>query len=97
MDRVVLTYRGNAKIGSIIRDAVERERRIKQIALSRTMEKLRRLEERYSLSSEEFYRRMEAGEMDDRDDFVDWAGEYEIFSRLKEEIEAIEGASFEDR
>ncbi len=49
---------------------------------------LKQFEDTYQLSSEDFYRKFEEGKCDDREDFIVWAGLYEMFSenelRLKE-------------
>ena len=44
-------------------------------------------EQRYQLSSAEFYARYQTGNMGDTADFVEWAGDYQHYSQLKEEVE----------
>ena len=39
---------------------------------------LKAFEEQYELSSEEFYQRFQAGETDDRMDFIEWASFYQM-------------------
>jgi hypothetical protein len=44
------------------------------------------LEQRYGLSSSEFYRRYQAGEMGDDVEIVGWAGRYRAFVELRSSI-----------
>ena len=44
-------------------------------------------EQRYKMSSHEFYSRYQGGEMADTADFVEWAGDYQQYLQLKEELE----------
>jgi len=44
-------------------------------------------EQRYQLSSAEFYARYQTGNMGDTADFVEWAGNYQHYLQLKEEVE----------
>jgi hypothetical protein len=44
-------------------------------------------EQRYDMTSAEFYSRYKRGELGDDMDFVRWAGRYRLYCELKEEIE----------
>jgi hypothetical protein len=44
-------------------------------------------EQRYQMSSADFYGRYQKGEMGDSADFVEWAGDYQHYLQLKEEVE----------
>lgn len=44
-------------------------------------------EQRYDMTSAEFYDRYKRGELGDDMDFVRWAGRYRLYLELKEEIE----------
>lgn len=47
-------------------------------------------EQTYNMSSQEFYEKFSTGELgDDNDDFLQWAGEYEIWQDQKQELEAL--------
>ena len=43
---------------------------------------LRKFEDKYGMSTIEFYARFVAGKMGDSADFVDWAGDFMIYQRL---------------
>ena len=44
-------------------------------------------ETRYQMPSADFYTRYQGGELGDALDFVEWAGDYEHYLQLKEELE----------
>ena len=44
-------------------------------------------EQQYQISSTDFYARYQRGEMEDTTDFVEWAGDYQHYLQLKEELE----------
>lgn len=44
-------------------------------------------EERYQLSSEEFYDKFSKGMLEDDVDFIEWSNDYQNFLQLKLEIE----------
>lgn len=44
-------------------------------------------EQRYQMSSADFYARYRKGEMGDETEFVEWAGDYQHYLELKEEME----------
>ncbi|NIR50547.1 hypothetical protein GWO43_13860 [candidate division KSB1 bacterium] len=41
------------------------------------------------MPSKKFYELYEKGELDDRNDFIDWAGEFQIYQSLREQIEVL--------
>jgi hypothetical protein len=44
-------------------------------------------EQRYQMSSADFYTRYQRGEMGDSADIVEWAGDYQHYLQLKAELE----------
>ena len=44
-------------------------------------------EQRYQMSSSDFYTRYQRGEMGDTADMIEWAGDYQHYLQLKEELE----------
>lgn len=86
---------GKKQISNLIETALNREKKILQTALRRTLAKLQDFEKRYNLTSAEFFERYQSGKTDDRNDFVDWAGEYHIFQSIDEKIQALEELTIE--
>ena len=52
---------------------------------------LAELEERYGLSSDEFYRRYQAGQTDDQMDYVEWASLVQMRDSLQERLRVLTG------
>ena len=48
---------------------------------------LREYERKYKMSSSEFFEQFRRGELGDDMDWIDWAGTYQIFQRLKRRVE----------
>ena len=51
---------------------------------------LRGFEERYQFSTEDFYRQFNLGTTDDREDYVVWAGLYEMLHKNEEWLQGLE-------
>ena len=48
-------------------------------------------ENKYSISTAEFYKNFQKGKYDDsNDDFIQWSGEYEIWLGHKEELDKLQ-------
>ena len=72
---------------SIMRQALNRERKLLQAALQRTQENLQQFEKRYNMDSANFFGLFQTGKTDDRNDYIDWAGEYQIFQSIRNKLE----------
>jgi 2-polyprenyl-6-methoxyphenol hydroxylase-like FAD-dependent oxidoreductase len=56
-------------------------------ALAALIRSLVAYEQRYQMSSADFYSRYQRGEIGDSIDFVEWAGDYQHYQEIKEELE----------
>jgi hypothetical protein len=52
---------------------------------------LAEFEQRYGLSSDDFYRRFQDGETDDRMDYVEWASLVQMTRNLQERLRLLTG------
>jgi len=59
--------------------------------LNQLQRDLTELEQRYGLSSIEFYRRFQAGQTDDRMDYVEWASLVQMGRNLRERLRLFTG------
>ena len=84
----MMAYSGRELV--ILRNSLERELRIIEHSIKRTKEKLKEFEEKYGMSSGEFYKRFERGELGDSQDFMLWAAEYEALKVLERDKEVVE-------
>ena len=74
---------------SILHEALDRQQKILRAALLKTKENLSQFETLYNMPSAEFYKKYQKGEMDDRDEYVDWAGEYQIFQNIQNQLNCL--------
>ena len=58
---------------------------IRRVNTSGLHQMLEEFEHKYGMSSEEFSRKVEQGELEEQDDFIDWLGLYEIYVRERNE------------
>ncbi len=58
-------------------------------ALICVVRELTAFEEKYNMTSSEFMKRFDAGTMGNKDDFVVWAGKYQYYYGIKQDIEKI--------
>ena len=56
-------------------------------ALTALIRSLVAYEQRHQMSSADFYARYQRGEMGDTADMIEWAGDYQHYLQLKEEVE----------
>jgi hypothetical protein len=56
-------------------------------ALDALLKSLAAYEQKYQMSSDEFYASYLAGKLEDSKDFVEWAGDYQHYIELKKELE----------
>ncbi|MDE3091840.1 MAG: hypothetical protein KGJ80_20910 [Chloroflexota bacterium] len=54
--------------------------------LAETKRTLRRYEKKYKMTSAEFYRRFQAAELPEKEEFFDWRVEYNAFRNMKKRI-----------
>ena len=74
----------------LLKSALEREQEILKAGMVRTLDKLNEFEKKYGISSQKFFELYQNGKTDDRNDYIDWAGEYQIYQSLKEQIGVLE-------
>ncbi len=90
MNKLVLEYEGTIPLNTSIYRAIQREIALLMLAIKLSQEALRTFEAQYAMLSEEFFEKMEQGELGDSDDFIEWAGEYELLQRTQNELYALE-------
>jgi len=56
-------------------------------ALASLLRTVAAYEQKYQMTSADFYAKYLAGEMEDIRDFVEWAGDYQHYIALKQELE----------
>lgn len=69
--------------------ALRSESRMIELGLVRTQRNLRDFEQKYGMSTPEFYRRLVEDDLQESLDFIEWAGEYKTLLKLKEKRQAL--------
>ncbi len=85
----LILYTGEEELRHIVEDALDREKRITEMALARTEERLRSFEERFG--------DLEKARLSGVDELeiVEWEGELLIYQWLQEKLTKLESLQFE--
>ena len=79
----------------LLQSAVESEIRRLEIGLRLARERLERFEQKYGVTSEYFIANMSAEDLEGGDDeYVQWAGEYELYKRLEEKLNQLRSLQY---
>jgi hypothetical protein len=89
MSQITLISRGDVPIKPLVESALRSEMKMLEIGLKRTEERIRTFEERFGMTSDEFYRRLCGDELEETLDFIEWAGEYKTLALLREKYQAL--------
>ncbi len=76
----------------ILRGALDRELRLVEYAIVRTLDRLREFEQKYNMTTSEFQRRFTADDLGETLDFIEWDGEFDTLRLLEEKKQMIQGA-----
>jgi len=90
LQRLTITSETTIALKPLIESAIRSELRMLELGLERTRQRLRLFEERYHLTSEEFERRFQAGEVTESLDFIEWAGEIKTQQLLEAQRQALQ-------
>ena len=88
--QVVVTTDVPVALKPLLESAIQSELRLLDLGLARTAERLRAFEAQYGLTSEEFARRFETGEVNENLDFIEWAGEIKTAHLLQSQRQALQ-------
>jgi len=89
--QIIITTDTQIALKPLIESALRSELRMLELSLQRTSQRLRTFEARYGLTSEEFERRFNAGEVEESLDFIEWAGEIKTYRLLDSHRQALQG------
>lgn len=92
MPKITIKSEGPEELRMLVKGALENEMKIINIGLKKTMESLRKLEDRFKLDSETFYRKYLTGEIGDNIEYIRWAGEIETLKRLEKNLKDLSEA-----
>ncbi|NOZ59302.1 MAG: hypothetical protein GXO66_06990 [Euryarchaeota archaeon] len=78
-----------------VKEAFERERRLLRKKLQFYEKRLESFEKEYKMSSEEFQRRFNRGEIGDDKTWFEWLFALKVYNQLKERLSALEGVKLD--
>lgn len=73
-----------------VASAIKKEKEEGEYILNRFRKKLKSLEEKYDMKTEEFIEKFNSGELDDRKDFFEWKSLYKAVRHWEEKIKDLE-------
>jgi hypothetical protein len=83
MVRIIIEPQTAGNVKSLVKSAVENELKAIRFGIARTKRKLRKLEKKFGMDSQEFYEKFNEGRMGDDLEHIRWAGEYETLLQLQ--------------
>jgi hypothetical protein len=91
MTEIILKTNAPDKAAHILKEALATEASRIKYSLNLAKKRLERFESKYNISSVKFINEWSAEDLRGRDmEYVEWAGEYRLFSRLTERLEVLE-------
>ena len=89
--QVTITTDAQIALKPLLESALRSELRMLELSVQRTSQRLHAFEARYGLTSNEFERRFNAGEIEESLDFIEWAGEIKTFRLLEAQRQTLQG------
>ena len=87
MAQIVLKTNTPDKAAGVLKEALEIEASRLKYSLNIAKKRLKRFENKYNISSEKFINEWSAEDLKGEDlEYVEWAGEYQLFSKLNERL-----------
>jgi hypothetical protein len=91
MADIILKSSTPAEAADILKDALALEASRLKYSLNLAQKRMKRFETKYNVSSEKFINEWSAEDLKGKDlEYVEWAGEYQLFSRLNERLAVLE-------
>lgn len=92
IQQVQVTSSGPAAIKPLLEAAIRSQLKALGHGIQRTQARLAEFEQRFGLSSADFERDFEAGEIEETLDYIEWAGEIKTLRLLEEQVRALQSA-----
>lgn len=96
LQQLVISTSNKTSLRPLLESAIENEKKMLRAGLARTQTRLAEFEQRYGLTSAEFERRLNAGEIEETFDFTDWRTELGMLELLQQKYATLQEAHFVD-
>jgi len=91
-EQLTIITSNRSRLRPLVTSALERQKRLLALGITRTREQLAAFEKTYNMSSEEFERRLRTLELAETVDFTDWRMEIETLRLLEGQRQTLEEA-----
>jgi len=92
LQQLTIQTSNKATLKPVLRSAMEGEKRMIAFGLQKTRQHLADFERQFSMSSEEFERRLNSGELEETVALTDWRMEMGMLRLLEKQYEALQEA-----
>ena len=92
LQQVKVTSSGPAAIKPLLEAAIRSQLRALDHGIQRTRERLVEFEQRFEMTSAEFERGFERGQIEETLDFIEWSGEIKTLRLLEDQLHALQSA-----
>jgi hypothetical protein len=92
LQQVKVTSSGPAAIKPLLEAAIRSQLRTLEHGIQRTRERLAEFEKRFQMSSVEFERGFESGQIEESLDYIEWSGEIKTLRLLEDQLHALQSA-----
>lgn len=89
--QVIISTDTQVALRPLLESALRSEIRMLELSLRRTSQRLQAFETQYGLTSQEFERRFDVGEVTESLDFIEWAGEIKTYRLLDAQRQTLQG------
>ena len=94
MARVIVQEQAANNFKILIKSAIENQLRIITFGIAKTRRKLEEMEKESGMNTKEFYDQFREGKLGDEIRYIRWAGEYETFERLNQDLSDLQDLEF---
>ena len=91
MTVLTLVSDSDREIQPLVQSAIDHELRLLEAGVCKTEHNIKKFEDQYHFSTDEFIARYERNEIDESLDAAEWIGEYRLLHRFQEKISALRG------
>lgn len=97
MTRIIIESPKRQDIQPVVQAAIAAEIQKLMVGLKRTQKKLRRFEERYGMTTEQFVEKTAAEDLSGGDlEYVEWMGEYRMCKKIEADLAALRDIEYAD-
>jgi hypothetical protein len=92
LQQVMVTSDGPAAIKPLLKAAIRSQLRTLDHGIQRTRERLAEFEKQFQMTSAEFERGFESGQIEETLDYIEWSGEIKTLRLLEDQRQALQSA-----